>query len=150
MVEWRPVVGWPNYRVSETGVIENIGRGSEVATFENKQGKLRVNLWSDNKTKQVYLHRILAEAFIPNELNLPIVRHLDDNPKNNRLSNLAWGTARDNAEDMIRNGNHSGINQVACKYGHPYDEVNTYIDKKGGRRCRTCNRERARQSKEVT
>lgn len=53
------------------------------------------------------LHRLLALAWIinpkPNEYN--IVRHLDDNPLNNKLSNLRWGTPKMNTSDCIRNGN---------------------------------------------
>lgn len=54
--------------------------------------------------KQEYAHRLIAKAFIPNPNNLPIVRHLDDCPENNEISNLAWGTQKDNIMDAKRNG----------------------------------------------
>ena len=143
-IEWRPVRGWSNYVVSSHGKIRNVSRSSLVKPFVNKDGKLRVNLWQNNKTKQLFLHRIIAEAFIPNPNNYPIVRHLDDNGRNNDLDNLAWGTLKHNSDDMVRNGNHAGINKTHCKYGHEYTTANTYIDSKGGRRCRECNRLRAK------
>lgn len=42
-------------------------------------------------------------AYIPNPNNYPIVRHLNDNPLDNRLANLAWGTQKDNVKDSIKN-----------------------------------------------
>ena len=50
------------------------------------------------------LHILLAETFIPNPNNYPIVRHLNDIKTDNRLENLAWGTSSDNAFDAIKNG----------------------------------------------
>lgn len=52
----------------------------------------------------VYLHREMAKAFIPNPRNYTIVRHLDDDPSNNYIYNLAWGTMKDNARDCRENG----------------------------------------------
>ena len=50
-----------------------------------------------------YIHRLVAMAYIPNPNNYPIVRHLNDNPLDNRLANLAWGTQKDNVKDSIKN-----------------------------------------------
>jgi hypothetical protein len=47
---------------------------------------------------------MVAEAFIPNPYNLPMVRHLDNDPSNNCIKNLAWGTALDNTRDCIESG----------------------------------------------
>ena len=47
---------------------------------------------------------MVAEAFIPNPCNLPLVRHLDDDPSNNCVDNLAWGYPIDNTHDCIANG----------------------------------------------
>lgn len=54
--------------------------------------------------KKVYVHRIIAEAFLPNQENKPLARHLNDDPHDNRLQNLAWGDSKDNNDDMWRNG----------------------------------------------
>ena len=51
------------------------------------------------------------------------VCHHDDDPLNNALANLKWGTRADNEADKIRNGNHSK-NWTHCRRGHPFDEVN--------------------------
>ena len=48
--------------------------------------------------------RLVAQAFIPNPYNLPLVRHMDDNPQNNHVNNLKWGTQKDNMEDCVKHG----------------------------------------------
>ena len=48
----------------------------------------------------------MAEAFIPNPDNHPIVRHWDDDPSYNVIENLSWGTQKDNMHDAVRNGHY--------------------------------------------
>jgi len=80
-------------------------------------------------------------------------RHLDGNPTHNHLSNLAYGTHRENALDMIRHGQSHNANKTHCPQGHPYNEANTrQVNVKGRtgfRVCRTCERERARTGPRV-
>lgn len=56
------------------------------------------------RRKYVYLHRLMGKYFIPNPCGYPLVRHLNDNPEDNDLDNLAWGTQVHNWEDSVRNG----------------------------------------------
>jgi hypothetical protein len=49
-----------------------------------------INLRKDNKNKRKYIHRLLAETFIENPLNLKVVNHIDNDSTNNDLSNLEW------------------------------------------------------------
>lgn len=58
----------------------------------------------DGKRIYKYLHRLIAEEFIPNPSNHPVVRHLNDDPKDNYVDNLAWGTQKDNMRDCKENG----------------------------------------------
>lgn len=68
---------------------------------------LFVHLSSGNKAKSAKIHRLVAKHFIPNPHNLPIVMHLDDDPKNNRVDNLKWGTQIENIQDMDSKGRRS-------------------------------------------
>jgi len=70
------------------------------------------------------------------------VCHNDGDPHNNRVSNLRWGTASENALDAVRHGTHPEARKTHCRRNHPYDEYNTvhrpYAPHK--RRCRECDR----------
>ena len=72
-------------------------------------------LCKDNKFKNIGIHRILAQAFIPNPNNYPIVRHLNDNKNDWRIENLAWGNDSHNMYDAIRNGSCKFVNSKPTK-----------------------------------
>ena len=98
------ILGFPGYHITREGKLYN--KGHPVKTFFHK-GYERTKLRNNKVSKNVKIHRLVAEAYIPNPNNLPVVMHLDDNPLNNRLENLKWGTQKDNVNDSIINGKHS-------------------------------------------
>jgi len=113
-------------------------------------GHHMVRLYPGNRTsEQVYVHRLVAEAFIPNPEGLPFVRHLDDNPANNAASNLAWGTRSDNGVDAVRNGINPNRNKTHCKNGHEFTPENTRVSAQGWRYCKACNTEAKRKEREA-
>ena len=59
-------------------------------------GYFKVRLFKDNGEKQYYVHRLVAEAYLPNPENLPQVDHIDNDKTHNYLNNLQWITNRDN------------------------------------------------------
>ena len=92
-----PVKGFPRYTVDESGVITNIQTGKTVRGRVNNNGYRIVELFYETgKSKQLLLHRIVAEAFIPNPEGFPIINHKDENPGNNHVSNLEWCTDKYN------------------------------------------------------
>lgn len=128
-----------------------IGRGGEVWSFRAKRNlnterigePYRSALLRDGeKTRKGYVHRLLAEAFLPNPDNLPVVRHLNDDKRDNRLENLAWGEQQDNVNDMIKNSGHPNSNKTHCIRGHELAGDNLYIAPEGGRVCRKCRQMR--------
>lgn len=102
---WWYINGAPGYMISDCCRVwsERTQRFLKPKPMD-KHGHLGVCLQVNGRPTYRYLHRLMAEAFIPNQYNQPIVRHLDDNPHNNYLDNLRWGTQKDNHEDSRRNG----------------------------------------------
>lgn len=125
--EWRPVVGYENYMVSNTGKIRSVGhwrkgkansrawhKGKILKPHISNRGYLRVGVQcKDSKTHMVSVHRLVAEAFIPNPNELPEINHLDEDKTNNNVSNLEWSTSSHNINWGTRN------ERVASKMERP-------------------------------
>ena len=90
------IEGFENYEVSNLGKVRNIKSGRIIKPSLNKNGYLRLWLCENNKKKYLYLHRIIATAFIDNSEEKPCVNHIDENKLNNDLSNLEWCTVKEN------------------------------------------------------
>ena len=102
---WKPVEGFPDYWVSSKGRIYSLIKNNFVyGNPSGKCGHVEVSFRSDKTRHRSYMHRAVAEAFNPNPHNLPIVRHGDNNPENNCVNNLDWGTSLDNVQDCIKSG----------------------------------------------
>ena len=106
MENWQPVKGYSGlYEVSD------IGRGKSLEYGKQKilkpvnviYGYLKVNLHKYGNTKQLFLHRLVAEAFIPNPNNLETVNHKDEVKTNNAATNLEWMSRKDNCNYGTRN-----------------------------------------------
>lgn len=92
---WKPVDGYDYpYKVSNHGRV--LGKYGVLRPYDNGYGYLIVDFRKDSKRKHVKIHRIVAEAFIPNASNLPEVNHKDENKHNNDATNLEWCDSRYN------------------------------------------------------
>lgn len=94
---WKLVCKLHNlYAVSNTGKVMSMRTGNLMKVSTKSDGyKLLVASINGNK-KGIYVHRLVAEEFLPNPNNLPVVNHKDENPANNDVSNLEWCTWRYN------------------------------------------------------
>ena len=88
--------GFEKYEVSNLGKVRNIKSGRILKSHLNHNGYLKHSLYKHDKQKELFLHRIIAIAFIDNPGKKPQVNHIDENKLNNDLSNLEWCTEREN------------------------------------------------------
>lgn len=98
---WRDIKGYEGaYQVSNFGNVRSLNfmRRKEVRELakKNMRGYPYVILYKDTKIQRKRIHRLVAEAFIPNPDNLPEVNHKDENKANNRVDNLEWCTHKYN------------------------------------------------------
>ena len=110
MEVWKPISGYEGfYEVSNLGRIRSLERIVECSDGRKRKIKDRtlkgssysggysgVTLHKDGCAKFVNIHRIVAEAFVPNPLEKEEVNHKDENPSNNHASNLEWVTHKEN------------------------------------------------------
>ena len=104
---------------------------------------------ADGTERRVNVHRLVAEAFIPNPDGNQQVLHRNDDRTDNSADNLYWGTPQQNRIDSVANGVHGYSKRGACSRGHEYTVENTY-QSKTGRVCRSCKaiyRQRAREKR---
>lgn len=115
---WKPIEGTNGkYEVSNTGKVRSLNYGNlgiikELKPWDNG-GYKRVNMQIDRKKTNKLIHRLVAEAFIPNPENKAEVNHIDGNKHNNCACNLEWTTHDENIDHADRTGLRKGsINAI--------------------------------------
>jgi hypothetical protein len=119
---WKPIIGWEDYyEASNTGRIrsrervikdKNFSKSGKPflrkRTFKSKilcggdvseMGHMTVGLFRNGRATTRLIHRLVAETFIPNPNNYPLVDHIDGNPKNNSVENLRWANWEHNSRN---------------------------------------------------
>lgn len=97
------------YQVSNLGRVKTLGKGKTqkqekiLRTNPNKEGYIIVALYKNGKRQNFYMHRLVANAFISNNDNLPLINHIDENPQNNVWTNLEWCDSKYNVNYGTRN-----------------------------------------------
>jgi hypothetical protein len=95
---WKTITAYPAYEVSDIGRVRlSVGTHKSKAGFEPKQepdtkGYLRVALYCGGTRRYLSVHRLVAEAFLPNPLALPTVNHKHEPKTNNSVDNLEWSS----------------------------------------------------------
>lgn len=103
---WKDINGYEGYyQISNYGNVRSLDRyinytdgrikffkGKRMKSHSSSFGYLCVKLSKDGTAYHTFLHRLIAEAFIPNPENLPVINHKDENPTNNSIDNLEWCT----------------------------------------------------------
>lgn len=126
----KPIIGYEQeYLISDSGRVLRVlskGKTKEIKLYKDKDGYLTVCLCKHNKKKTARVHRLVAEAFIPNNDRYPQVNHKDEIKSNNHYSNLEWCTAKYNT------AYNDGTNRRAKKRKKPVvlfnDKETLYFD----------------------
>ena len=127
----------PGYMVSTEGRMAKL-----MSTNPGALGYPQFSLVAPGTSGRVrrYLHDLVLTAFVGPRPEGAVARHLNDDPTDNRLVNLAWGSRSENQMDAFQNSKRTY--KTHCAYGHPLKAPNLRND--GGNRCLACNRARAR------
>lgn len=150
MTRWVTVTRDDRYLVSDEGEIKNAKTGHVLSQSPNVvSGHMRVMM--GNRTTSV--HVVVLESFVGPCPPGMETRHLDDDPSNNRLTNLCWGTRGENVRDRVRNGVHNNTRKTHCPRQHEFTEDNIIWSKNncGGlsRRCRKCHNDQRRERRRL-
>lgn len=113
--EWRNIKDYEGfYQVSNLGRVRSLDRviknrffkGKILTILTDRYGYSFVRLWNSGNSKNISVHRLVADAFIPNPNNLPHLNHKDEIKSNNIVSNLEWCT--------IKYNNNYGTKKERC------------------------------------
>ena len=104
----KEIAGFPNYTIREDGTIRRVKDGKAISQHTTSWGYKRVSLWANGKSKLLFVHRLVASAFVPNPNNYPQINHKDENKLNNNADNLEWCTPFYN----VHYGKNSPIKQM--------------------------------------
>lgn len=126
------ILGHPDYHITKDGELYSKKSGKwKLRKAKVVNGTGRVNVQLDGKNYKI--HRLVALAYIPNPENKPCVCHKDNNPLNNRVDNLYWGTQAENMSQASRD-NRLGVNKklnpkqrrriiIRIMKGYPYRQL---------------------------
>lgn len=122
--EWKEVYGFDIlFEISNKGRVRTKHHGKQgykkeyryIEPTDNGNGYLRMNVRQNNHPKTIYIHRLVADAFVENPNKYCEVNHKDENKHNNVAENLEWCLHRYNCNYGTRNEKCGGKKQIRCK-----------------------------------
>lgn len=137
MEEWKDINGAPGYEVSSLGRIRSkdrevrTSRGSRaykgkalsLKKVRTNKGKSEYRKVSLGRSRQDWVHRLVARAFIPNPHKKPQIDHIDGDGANNAVSNLRWSTQSENIRNSNTHVNHSSFVFINGKTMHEHSKI---------------------------
>lgn len=121
------------YLIYDDGKVWSIKRNKFISQEVMNTGYIRVSLYKNKKIYHKFVHRLVAEAFIPNPGSLPQVNHKDENKQNNCLDNLEWMSALENTNygsglkrRVKKQINNEKRSRAVIQYDSNFNEINRY------------------------
>jgi hypothetical protein len=124
-LEWRKIKDFPDYWVSDHGNILSLtvpNRKCRMLKLINYKGYVRVCLYNNKDKKIYFVHRLVAEAFIPNPENKPEINHLS-HTTDNRKNMIEWATRQENIDHSIRVLKSNGIKGKENSQSKPIRQI---------------------------
>lgn len=116
------------YQFNNFGRVKSLARVSKkIFMYWKCQEYAVVSLYKNKRKKNFYVHRLVAETFIYNPKNLPVVNHKDFNKKNNRVENLEWVTQKENVHHAFENSEVHTLKGFECPFSKFNAEEIKYI-----------------------
>ncbi|AQZ46054.1 NUMOD4 domain-containing protein [Paenibacillus larvae] len=104
-IEWRDIPGYEGfYQINNIGQVYSCHTTRILSNYMASDGYLRANLSVRGKVKIKMVHVLVAQAFIPNPDNMPVVNHIDGNKQNPNVNNLEWVSYSENTKHAFTNG----------------------------------------------
>lgn len=126
----KKIKGFKWYYIDEKGNVysDRSGKLTKLKPYKCRNGYLNIRLEEEcgNRPHKL-IHRLVAEAFVVNKLNLPEVNHIDGNKENNYKENLEWVSRKDNINHSMYNLEHSSV--------HNHTSCELYVDDKFVKSC---------------
>ncbi len=161
---WRPIPGWEGlYEASTHGRIRSLDRtvcdirgrnlpvrGRILKGGLHSFGYPRVLLCRNNRVYSKNVHSLVLLTFVGPLPEGGHARHINGNPADNRLVNLAYGTVSENMQDKRNHGTSPQLNRTHCPRGHEYTPENTGLMSRSdrpnpSRYCKKCNADGCRR-----
>ncbi|MGE6627886.1 HNH endonuclease [Bacillus pumilus] len=100
----KPLKEYAGYGITNKSRVVKLKNNTVLKTKIDSDGYVKATMFVDGIRKEKRVHRLVAEYFIDNPKNLPVVNHLDGNKANPDISNLEWVTVKGNAEHASKHG----------------------------------------------
>ena len=126
------------YYITQSGDVysrnyKQTGRIVKLVPVKTSNSYLQVMLYNNKKGKFVYVHRLVAEAFIPNPENKPQINHKNGIKTDNRVENLEWVSCKENIRHAFDVLKHKVIGSMLGRFGKNHNRSKVVIQLKGGK-----------------
>lgn len=126
------IKNYPAYSISKAGKVWSAKLNDFMSQARNQNGYMSVMLYNKIGSRRLYVHRLVAEAYLKNPLGKPCVNHKDSNKEHNHYKNLEWATRSENSAHCYKNNDNTKktLKNNSKERMQPYSAVNLNTGRK--------------------